>query len=110
MEFSEASLHLIIWVPLVLLWAFALFDLFHMPMSGLAKGLWALVIVFIPIIGVISYFMMRPTRTNQYAVRSPDQNGPDDDSLDHVARLHDLSERGVLDEAEYTAYKTYLVR
>jgi len=53
---------------------------------------------------------MRPTRTNQYAVRSPDQNGPDDDSLDHVARLHDLSERGVLDEAEYTAYKTYLVR
>jgi hypothetical protein len=110
MEFSEASLHLIIWVPLVLLWGFALFDLFHMHMSGLAKGLWALAIVFIPIIGVIAYFMVRPTSTNQYAVQSPGQSGPDADSLDHVARLHDLSQRGVLDEAEYSAYKTYLVR
>jgi hypothetical protein len=110
MEFSEANLHLIIWVPLVLLWGFALVDLFRTHMSGLAKAMWALAIIFVPIAGVIAYFIARPTRTNQYAVDSPNQAGPDQDSLDSVARLHDLNQRGILDDAEFAAYKTYLVR
>jgi Phospholipase_D-nuclease N-terminal len=110
MEFSEANLHLIIWVPLILLWGFALVDLFRTPMSGLAKGLWALAIIFVPIFGVIAYFIARPTRTNQYAVDAPGQVGPDQASVDSVARLHDLNQRGVLEDAEFAAYKTYLVR
>jgi Phospholipase_D-nuclease N-terminal len=110
MEYSDAHIHLLIWVPLILLWGFALVDLFRTPMAGFAKALWALAIIFIPIAGVIVYFMVRPTRTNQYAVDSPNQSGPDQASVDSVARLHDLNQRGVLDDAEYLKYKTYLVR
>lgn len=109
-EFWDVFWTLAIWIPLLLLWGFALVDLFHTDLSGLAKALWAIAIVFLPVIGLILYFILRPTRTNQYAVNDPSQVGPDAATVDSVARLHDLNERGVLDDAEYAKYKTYLVR
>lgn len=110
MSFGEAFLQLMIWVPLIMLWAFALFDLFRTDMSGLAKVLWALAIVAVPVFGVILYFWLRPIRDNQYQVEGPGQTGPEDDAIDSIARLHDLNQRGILDDAEYLQFKTMLVR
>ena len=110
MNFWDAFWLLAIWVPLILLWGFALVDLFRSEHSGAAKALWAIAIIFLPVIGVILYFGLRPVRQNQYAVSDPSQIGPDQDSADSIARLHDLNQRGLLDDAEFTKYKTYLVR
>ena len=110
MSFWDAFWLLAIWVPLILLWGFALVDLFRSDHSGLAKGLWALAIIFLPVLGVILYFALRPTRQNQYAVTDPGQTGPDQESADSVARLHDLNQRGLLSDEEFLKYKTYVVR
>ena len=110
MSFGEAFFQLLIWIPLVMLWGFALIDLFRTSMSGLSKALWALVIVLLPIIGIILYFTFRPVRDNQYVVEAPGQMDAQGDALDSVARLHDLKQRGILDEAEFVEYKTMLVR
>ncbi len=110
MEFWDVFWLLAIWIPLVLLWVFALVDLFRSPMSGTAKALWAIAIVLLPVIGVIVYFGVRETPQNQYAVTDPYQTGPDVDTADTIARLHDLNQRGLIDDAEFAKYKTFLVR
>ncbi len=110
MDFWNAFWLLAIWVPLTLLWVFALVDLFRSDASGVAKVLWAIAIVFLPVLGIILYFALGTVGTNQYAVTSPDQVGPDTDTADTIARLHDLNQRGILDDAEFAKYKTYLVR
>ena len=53
---------MLFWVPLILMWAFALIDLFHRDdLSGLRKVVWLLVIVLIPVFGVGLYFVRKPT-------------------------------------------------
>jgi len=110
MSFWDAFWLLAIWVPLILLWGFALIDLFRSEHSGIAKALWAVAIIFLPVIGLILYFVLRPVGQSQYAVTEPGQTGPDPDTADSIARLHDLNQRGILDDAEFAKYKTYLVR
>jgi len=52
---------LLIYIPIVLLWLFALVDLAgRRDLSGLAKGLWAVAIVFLPLIGMFVYFATTP--------------------------------------------------
>jgi hypothetical protein len=69
MSFWQLIFVLLIYIPLVLLWLFALVDLARrQDLSGLAKGLWAVAIVFLPLIGMIVYF-----------ATSPDQVAPTED-------------------------------
>lgn len=52
---------LFIFVPLILLWVFALADLFRRTaMSAIARVLWLLAIVFFPIFGPLIYLLVRP--------------------------------------------------
>jgi hypothetical protein len=47
-------------IPLVLLWVFALLDLFMRRDIRWRKVLWLLFIVFVPILGSIVYLLVRP--------------------------------------------------
>ena len=50
-----------IFVPLILLWVFALADLFRRKaMPAISRVLWLLAIVFFPIFGPIVYLLVRP--------------------------------------------------
>ena len=49
-----------IFVPLVMLWAFALMDLFTRRDIRLQKVLWLLFIIFVPLFGSIIYLLVRP--------------------------------------------------
>jgi hypothetical protein len=61
MSFWQLIFVLLIYIPIVLLWLFALVDLVgRRDLSGLAKGLWAVAIVFLPLIGMIVYFATGP--------------------------------------------------
>jgi Phospholipase_D-nuclease N-terminal len=52
---------LLIWVPLVMLWATALVDIFRRhDLSGGLKVLWVLIIFLIPWLGVLIYLFTRP--------------------------------------------------
>jgi hypothetical protein len=49
-----------VFMPLILLWGFALVDLFMRRDIGWEKVLWLAFIVFIPIFGPIIYLLVRP--------------------------------------------------
>ena len=50
---------LLVWIPLVLLWVFALVDLFknRQQFAGWQIALWLLVIAFLPIVGPAAYLI-----------------------------------------------------
>ena len=59
--FLEVFFLLLIFIPLLLLWAFSLVDLFRRrDLSGLAAAAWLLFIVFLPIFGALVYVTARP--------------------------------------------------
>ncbi len=47
-------------IPLIMLWVFALVDLFVRPDIRWRKVLWLIFIVFFPIFGAIIYLLVRP--------------------------------------------------
>jgi hypothetical protein len=50
-----------IFVPLIMLWAFALVDLFKRSgMSAISRVLWLLFIIFLPVLGSLIYLLVRP--------------------------------------------------
>jgi hypothetical protein len=46
------------WIGLVI---FALFNLKNRKLSALVKALWALIMVAVPILGLIAYFIVQPS-------------------------------------------------
>ena len=64
-DFWGNFLLLLIFLPLAMLWAFALIDIFHRhDMAGGAKALWVAIVIVIPFIGALVYIAMRPTVTS----------------------------------------------
>ncbi len=50
-----------IFVPLIMLWGFALVDLFRWRgMSAISRVFWLLFIIFLPILGPLIYLLVRP--------------------------------------------------
>ena len=64
--FVEILLLLFIFIPLTLLWLFALIDIFARPdVSGWGKAGWILVILLIPWLGALIYIATRPSDVEQ---------------------------------------------
>ena len=57
--FWQTFLMLLIWIPLILMWVFALVELFknRNQHAGWQIALWLLFIVFIPIVGAATYLV-----------------------------------------------------
>ena len=51
---------LFVFIPLTMLWVFALVDLFVRPDIRWRKVLWLLFIVFFPLFGAVIYLLVRP--------------------------------------------------
>jgi hypothetical protein len=59
--FWEAFFLLLIWVPLLMLWFAALFDVFRRDdLTGPKKALWAAGIIVLPWFGALIYLAARP--------------------------------------------------
>jgi len=64
--FVEILILLFVFIPLTLLWVFALIDIFSRPdISGWAKAAWLLVILLIPWFGALIYVATRPSDVEQ---------------------------------------------
>jgi hypothetical protein len=111
MTFANIFLLLIIFVPLIMLWVFALNDLAHRTdLSGAAKGLWAIAIVLLPVIGMLIYFITRPSDTVTAAdwdvvVGTVPPSVAVGDRIADLERLASLKEAGVISDAEYAQLK-----
>ena len=59
--FWGIMLVLFVFIPLLLIWLFAIVDLFgRADIGGFGKVLWLLAILFLPIVGTLMYYLFRP--------------------------------------------------
>jgi type VI protein secretion system component VasK len=108
----------VIWIW-ILIWIFI--DIFRSrDLSGWAKALWFLFILFIPLIGVLVYLIVRGGSMHERAVRQAQQEdqaarayireaaGPES-SADQLAKLADLRDRGVINADEFEREKAKIL-
>ncbi len=103
-------------IPFMFLWGFTLVDVFvRKDIHYFAKFLWVMAILFLPIVGVIVYFIARPKdydslpgsmdaySTGYYQPpMSASGPSPTASDLDTLSRLHDT---GNLSDSEYASIK-----
>ena len=106
----------VVWIW-ILIWVFI--DIFRsQDLSGWAKALWFLFVLFIPLIGVVVYLIARggsmqeraaqQARQQDQEFRSYVQEAAADspaDAADQLAKLADLRDRGVLSAEEFERQK-----
>jgi hypothetical protein len=118
MDFWEAFFLLLIYIPLVMIWAFALVDVFRRDdLSGLMKALWVVVIFFIPFFGTLIYLLFRrpgATPEERAAIdRASREFVQRYETPDHATQLRTLAElhdRGKLSDEEFAAEKALIMR
>ena len=104
----------VIWIW-ILIWIFL--DIFRSrDLSGWAKALWVVFVIFLPLIGVLVYLIARGDKMHQHAVQDAqaqdqaarayirDAAGPES-SADQLAKLADLRNRGVITQEEFDREK-----
>ena len=110
----------VLWIW-VLIWIFI--DIFRShDLSGWAKALWFLFVLFIPLIGVVVYLIARGDSMHERAVsqarqqdaefRSYVQQAASDSpasSADQLAKLADLRDRGVINAEEFEREKAKIL-
>jgi hypothetical protein len=105
----------VIWIW-ILIWIFI--DIFRShDLSGWAKALWFLFVLFIPLIGVLVYLIVRGGSMHERAVqdaRRQDQEfrqyvqqaaGSSSSTADQLTKLADLRDRGVITPEEFEREK-----
>ena len=96
-------------------------DLFRSPdLSGWAKALWFLFVLFIPLIGVLVYLIVRGPSMHQRAVKQAQQQdeafrsyvqeaaGPKS-AADEITKLAGLRDHGVITDEEFEREKSKLL-
>lgn len=108
---------LLIFIPLLLVWGFAIVDIFRRDdLNGWLKALWVIVVILAPFLGTLIYLIFRrpgATPEERQAMDTASREfvrkyAPDarTQQLQVVADLHD---RGKLTDAEYAAEKSRIL-
>jgi hypothetical protein len=87
-------------------------------MSGWGKAAWTIFVIFLPLIGVLAYLIIRGRSMNERAAEQAAQRdqafrsyvqdaaGSPNNSADQLAKLADLRQRGVITSDEFEQQKT----
>ena len=117
MSFWEVFFLLLISVPLMLLWASALLDIFRREdLNGLAKAIWVATVILIPFFGTLVYLVIRPagvTAQERAALDAADRDlavRSTDSAAQQLSVLADLESRGKITAEEYAAEKARVLR
>ena len=113
MDFWDFFWLLLIFIPLVMLWAYALIDVFwRHDLSGGMKALWVIGIFVLPFLGTFLYLLFRPVDAehahHSMQAAHPIQVGAAavaDDRTGQLQVLADLHDRGKLTDAEFATEK-----
>jgi Phospholipase_D-nuclease N-terminal len=116
-SFWDAFFLFLIYVPLIMVWGFAVFDIFRRDdLGGGSKALWLVVVVFLPFVGTLLYLLFRrpgATPEERQAIDSASRDfvarySPSStaEQLEVIAGLHD---RGKLTDSEFAAEKARLL-
>jgi hypothetical protein len=114
LDFWEVFWLLIIFIPLLLIWGFAIVDIFRRDdMSGWLKALWIVIVVLMPFLGTLIYLLFRRPGATQEERAAMDaqsrefvQKYAPDNRAEQLRVLSDLHDRGKLSDAEFAAEKS----
>ena len=115
-----------LWFFMFFIWIWLLITVFadifrSHDLGGFAKALWVIFVIFIPYLGVFVYLIARGHKMHEHAVEAAQAQdaaarayiqqaaGSAASPADELARLADLKERGVIDEAEFQKLKAKAV-
>jgi hypothetical protein len=115
--FWETFFLFLIFLPLLMIWAFALVDIFRRDdMGGWAKALWVVAIFLVPFFGTLIYLIVRPAGATSEERADLDQAGREfvaryspDDRATQLKTLSDLHDRGKLTDEEFAAEKARIL-
>ena len=108
----------VIWIW-ILIWVFI--DIFRsQDLSGGAKALWFLFVLFIPLIGVLVYLIARGGKMQEHAAQQAQRDDQQfrayvkeaagtESSADQLAKLADLRDRGVISAEEFEREKAKIL-
>jgi hypothetical protein len=114
----------LVWFFLFVMWISLVFSVFadimrNHSMSGWAKALWTIVILFVPFLGVFIYLIVNGGDMNKRAASDiQDANAANESyirsvasssSTDELAKLADLHTSGKLTDSEYSAAKAQII-
>jgi hypothetical protein len=111
--FWETFFLFLIFLPLAMIWAFALIDIFRRDdLGGFSKALWVAAVILVPFFGTLMYLIVRPAGATREERAALDEASREfvaryapDDSTSKLAVLADLHDRGKLTDAEFAAEK-----
>ena len=111
-------LQIFLWVLWIWVLIYVFIDIFRShDLSGWAKALWFLFVLFIPLIGVLVYLIARGGKMQERAARQAEQQDAEArayieqaasspaSSADQLAKLADLRDRGVISAEEFDREK-----
>jgi membrane protein implicated in regulation of membrane protease activity len=110
-------LEIFLWVLWIWVLIYVFIDIFRSrDLSGWAKALWFLFVLFIPLIGVLVYLIARGNSMHERAVQQAQQQDQEarqyireaagsDTTADQLAKLADLRDRGVITADEFAREK-----
>ncbi|MGB0111885.1 MAG: PLDc N-terminal domain-containing protein [Ilumatobacteraceae bacterium] len=115
----------ILWFFLFFVWIMLIFTIFgdiirNHEMSGVAKAIWSIFIIFIPFLGIFIYLIVNGGKMGerQVAAAKAQEAAVQDyirttasgtSEADQLAKLADLHSNGKLDDAEYASAKAKVI-
>ncbi|MGZ4755583.1 MAG: SHOCT domain-containing protein [Acidimicrobiia bacterium] len=116
----------LLWFFLFFIWIWILITVFadifrSHDLSGWAKAIWVLFVIFLPYLGVFVYLIARGHKMSEHAQEAmqaqdaaarqyiQDAAGTSGSPADELARLADLKAKGVIDDAEFQKLKAKVV-
>jgi flagellar biosynthesis/type III secretory pathway M-ring protein FliF/YscJ len=114
-NFWEGFFLILIFLPLIYFWGFACVDLFtRKDLSGWSIALWLLVIIFLPVFGVLMYFIFRPVTARD--VEAAEAYAEERDfakaaqTTDKLHKLSELRDKGDISQEEFEKQKAKLLK
>ena len=111
-----------LWVIWIWILIMVFIDIFRShDLSGWAKALWFLFVLFIPLLGVLVYLIARGGKMHERAARQAAEQqkqfdayvkqaaGSADTTADQLSKLADLKSQGVITDAEFAAQKSKIL-
>lgn len=112
-NFWDVFFLMLIYVPLLLIWGFSIFDIFRRDdLSGGWKALWFVVVLLIPFLGTLVYLLTRPpgaTREERQAIEQSVRTYAPSDTASQIKVLAELHDAGKLTDAEFASEKAKLI-
>jgi hypothetical protein len=110
--FWESFFLWMLFLPLALVWGFALVDIFRRDdIPGWSKALWVVCVIVLPFFGTLIYLVARPSGATpeERAIYNDYAPYPVSNGVSELRTLADLHDRGKLTDSEFAAEKARLL-